>query len=56
MKRNNEQYRWTIKSMSSDRIARFGVTTAAPDARQIADAKAAYSTETLHERISRRGK
>lgn len=55
MTRNNEQYRWTVKNMGSDRIARAGVTAQTPDARQIADMKRDYQELTLHERINRRG-
>jgi len=55
MKRNNDQFQWTVKNMSSDRIAKAGVSTAAADERQIADAKRDYQELTLHERINRRG-
>jgi len=54
MTRNNEQFRWILKSMT-DAAARAGVTTQAPDARQIADAKRDYQETTLNERINRRG-
>ena len=52
MSTNKEQFRWTIKRMTQDAAAKAGVTHYTPDARQISDAKDAYRTMDMNERIN----